>query len=128
MPEAEMESYPPIVRIYEDPGRISGDFRVLVDRLWPRGISKPSADLDEWAKDLAPSTELRKWYGHRPDRFSEFRNRYLGELDSFESDKTLRDLLGRSVGKRMVLLTATKDLSISSAQVLRDRIGITVRP
>lgn len=66
-----------IRRVYEPP---DGGFRVLVDRLWPRGISKEKAGLDEWLKDLAPSTDLRKWFGHRPERWEEFRQRYQTEL------------------------------------------------
>ncbi len=66
-----------IRRIYEPP---DGGFRVLVDRLWPRGISKEKAGLDEWLKDLAPSTDLRKWFGHRSERWEEFVQRYRGEL------------------------------------------------
>lgn len=66
-----------IRRIYEPP---DGGFRVLVDRLWPRGVSKEKAGLDEWLKDLAPSTELRKWFGHRPERWEEFVQRYRDEL------------------------------------------------
>src|SRR5438128_3907966 len=66
-------------RVYEDP-EPDGGARVLVDRLWPRGIAKERLDLDHWAKEVAPSTELRTWYGHRPERFDEFRRRYLAEL------------------------------------------------
>ena len=66
-----------IRRIYEPP---DGGFRVLVDRLWPRGISKEKAGLDEWLKDLAPSTDLRNWFGHRPERWEGFVHRYRGEL------------------------------------------------
>ena len=64
-------------RIYEEP---DGGYRVLVDRLWPRGVSKEKADLDEWLKDLAPSTELRKWFAHREDRWAGFQERYRQEL------------------------------------------------
>lgn len=58
----------------------SDGYRVLIDRLWPRGVSKQEAKLDEWEKELAPSTELREWFAHKPDRFAEFRRRYIGEL------------------------------------------------
>lgn len=64
-------------RIYEPP---DGGYRVLVDRLWPRGVSRERAGLDEWAKDLAPSTELRKWFAHREERWEEFQDRYRREL------------------------------------------------
>ena len=63
-----------------DPASPSDGYRVLIDRLWPRGVSKQQAKLDEWEKELAPSTELRQWFGHEPDRFAEFRRRYIGEL------------------------------------------------
>ena len=69
-----------IVRVYEDAGRRRGERRVLVDRLWPRGVSKEVIDYDEWTKDVAPSSELRRWYGHEPARFSEFSRRYRREL------------------------------------------------
>ena len=69
-----------IIRVYEDPGRRRGEHRVLIDRLWPRGVRKEALDHDEWAKDVAPSTELRRWYGHDPERFAEFSRRYRSEL------------------------------------------------
>jgi uncharacterized protein YeaO (DUF488 family) len=74
------EAHVEVVRVYEDPGRSPGEHRVLVDRLWPRGLTKTSVDFDEWEKDVAPSTELRRWYGHDPGRFAEFARRYRAEL------------------------------------------------
>lgn len=68
-------------RIYEPANQQDG-YRVLVDRLWPRGVSKEEADLDAWAKDIAPSTELREWFGHQPERYAEFTKRYKKELDN----------------------------------------------
>jgi uncharacterized protein YeaO (DUF488 family) len=68
-------------RVYEAPADDDG-YRVLVDRLWPRGLSRSRARLDEWAKDVAPSADLRRWYGHDPDKFDEFARRYRGELDA----------------------------------------------
>jgi uncharacterized protein YeaO (DUF488 family) len=68
-----------IKRVYEPASSNDGD-RVLIDRLWPRGVSRQSAELDEWIKELAPSTELRRWFGHEPARFEEFRRRYIEEL------------------------------------------------
>lgn len=68
-------------RIYDEPGDDEG-FRVLVDRLWPRGVSKQVAALDLWVRDLAPSNELRRWYGHQPEKWDEFRRRYFAELDA----------------------------------------------
>src|SRR5437870_7538081 len=70
-------------RAYEPPARSDG-YRVLIDRLWPRGVSKEAAQLDEWARELAPSSELRRWFGHDPARFEEFRRRYLNELAAHE--------------------------------------------
>ena len=92
---------------------------MLVDRIWPRGLRKDAIRLDDWAKDAAPSTELRTWYGHDPARFSEFRQRYLGELGG----STQRAALGRlralaSAGRPLTLLTATKDIEYSQAAVL----------
>ena len=68
-----------IKRVYE-PASSNDGYRVLIDRLWPRGVSRQSAELDEWMKELAPSTELRNWFGHEPARFEEFRRRYIAEL------------------------------------------------
>lgn len=69
-----------IKRAYESPSDDDG-YRILVDRLWPRGISKKKAKIDFWPKELAPSTELRRWYGHDPEKWSEFKSRYFAELD-----------------------------------------------
>ncbi|GEM66611.1 hypothetical protein SMI01S_02170 [Sphingobacterium mizutaii NBRC 14946 = DSM 11724] len=74
-----------IKRIYEPPSPLDG-YRVLIDRIWPRGVKKNGAKLDEWNKDIAPSTELRKWFGHIPERFDEFSLRYQTELDSQKND------------------------------------------
>jgi uncharacterized protein YeaO (DUF488 family) len=73
-------SHVQVRRVYEPPRPVNGQ-RVLVDRLWPRGLSKERAHLDEWCKEIAPSTELREWYGHDPDRFEDFAPRYRAELD-----------------------------------------------
>jgi uncharacterized protein YeaO (DUF488 family) len=79
-------------RAYEPPDRADGT-RVLVDRLWPRGVSKDKAGVDLWLKDLAPSTELRKWFGHDPDRWEEFRERYAAEVREHpEAYERLREL------------------------------------
>jgi uncharacterized protein YeaO (DUF488 family) len=106
-------------RIYDAPDAEDGT-RVLVDRLWPRGVSKERAHLDAWAKEVAPSTELRKWYGHDPERFPEFAQRYQAELrDPEHSDAftKLRDLVHEGP---VTLLTAAKRSDISEAQVLAD--------
>jgi uncharacterized protein YeaO (DUF488 family) len=108
-----------IKRVYEDPSPSDG-YRLLVDRVWPRGVSKERAQIDDWARDLAPSSELRKWYGHRPDRYEAFRERYLAELE--ERTEAVRELLWRTAGKKLTLLTATKDVDRSNAQVLAGRL------
>jgi uncharacterized protein YeaO (DUF488 family) len=106
-------------RIYDDAADGDGT-RVLVDRVWPRGLRKDDARYDEWVKDVAPSTELRKWYGHDPERFDEFRRRYRAELDGSSSLEQLRELAGRGT---LTLLTATKDPEASQAAVLRELLG-----
>jgi len=110
-----------VVRAYEDPGRRPGEHRVLVDRLWPRGVRKAALDFDEWAKDAAPSAELRRWYGHVPERFSEFARRYTAELEREPGASTVEQLQEFAYGRgRLVLLTATRDVQHSGAAVLRD--------
>ena len=105
-------------RVYDEPSAADGA-RVLVDRVWPRGLRKDAIRLDDWAKDAAPSTELRTWYGHDPAKFDEFRRRYLGEL----AGSTQRAALGRLralavAGRPLTLLTATRDVDHSQAAVL----------
>jgi uncharacterized protein YeaO (DUF488 family) len=95
-------------------------YRVLVDRLWPRGISKQRAALDEWAKDLAPGNELRQWYGHDPARFEEFARRYQRELQHAPAQAAVARLRTVARRNRVTLLTATRDLEHSGACVLRD--------
>ncbi|NUS74562.1 MAG: DUF488 family protein [Corynebacteriales bacterium] len=104
-------------RIYEEPARDDGA-RVLVDRVWPRGMSKDNAHLTEWCKQIAPSTELRKWYGHDPELFEEFSERYRTELDDKERANALAHLRELSDSGSLTLLTATKRPEISEAQVL----------
>lgn len=106
-------------RVYDEPARGDGA-RVLVDRIWPRGLSKEKAHLDEWCKDVAPSTTLRKWYQHDPDRFEEFGRRYRAELDEPGRAEALAHL--RTIAKRrtLTLLTASKRVDISEAVVLAE--------
>jgi uncharacterized protein YeaO (DUF488 family) len=106
-----------VKRVYDEPGSRDGQ-RVLVDRIWPRGLARDRAALDEWMKEVAPSTELRKWYGHDPDRFAEFRRRYLGELKDTEHAEALDRLRRLARRRRVTLLTATRDVDISAAAVL----------
>jgi uncharacterized protein YeaO (DUF488 family) len=104
-------------RVYEEPAPSDGR-RVLVDRLWPRGLSKNRARLDEWLKAVAPSDELRRWYGHEPGKFAEFTRRYHAELTEPERAEALRHLRGEARSGQVTLLTATRDLEHSEAEVL----------
>lgn len=109
-----------VKRIYEDPEPGDGD-RILVDRLWPRGIAKESAAFDEWCKEVAPSTELRKFYGHRPERWQEFEKRYRAELAG-DAATTVRELAERSRRHHLTLLTATRDVEHSAATTLAEHL------
>jgi uncharacterized protein YeaO (DUF488 family) len=105
-------------RVYDPPGADDG-VRVLVDRLWPRGLKKADADFDHWCRDVAPSAELRRWYGHDPDRFAEFTERYRAELEQAEPATALGALRRLTQRTPVTLLTATKDVDVSHAAVLR---------
>jgi uncharacterized protein YeaO (DUF488 family) len=109
-------------RVYE-PAEPDDGQRVLVDRLWPRGLSKERARLDHWCKAIAPSNELRKWYGHDPVRYAEFARRYRAELDDPQRAAALAQLRELTVAGRLTLLTATKRSDISEAAVLADLLG-----
>lgn len=109
-------------RIYEEASPSDGT-RVLVDRVWPRGVRKDSARLDEWMRDVAPSTELRRWYGHDPDRFTEFRRRYLAELREPERRDAAERLRELAEAHDLTLLTATRDVDHSQAAVLAEWLG-----
>lgn len=106
-------------RVYEEPEPSDGA-RVLVDRIWPRGLTKARAALDEWCKDVAPSDALRTWYGHDPDRFAEFGRRYRLELQDPRRAEELARLRGLSKDRPLTLLTATRQSDISEAAVLAD--------
>jgi len=101
-----------------DPASPSDGYRILVDRLWPRGVSKQRAKLDEWEKDLSPSTELRKWFGHKPKRFPEFRRRYIIELRS--KRPRLTDLRRRARNGVLTLVYSAHDTEHNDAVVLAD--------
>ena len=111
-------------RIYDDPADDDG-IRVLVDRRWPRGVSKARADLDEWCTEVAPSDALRKWYGHDPEKFKEFGSRYRTELHQTEQAAALRHLRLMASHERLTLLTATKHLDLSQAAVLAELLRAT---
>ncbi|BBY66699.1 DUF488 domain-containing protein [Mycolicibacterium helvum] len=108
-------------RIYDDPTPADGT-RVLVDRLWPRGISKDRAQLDRWCKDVAPSTELRTWYHHDPTLFDEFARRYREELTDPQRAEVLDELRRLARHGALTLLTATKDADRSEAAVLAEML------
>jgi uncharacterized protein YeaO (DUF488 family) len=106
-----------IKRAY-DPPEAGDGLRILIDRLWPRGMPKARLKLDSWAKHLSPSNELRKWYQHDPGKFAEFRKRYAAELKA--QGEGLADLRAAVKGRTVTLLTATKERDLSHATVLRD--------
>lgn len=106
-------------RVYEDVADNDG-YRVLVDRLWPRGVSKERAKLDDWMKEIAPSTELRKWFGHDPDKYDEFKDRYRDELK--ENDDLVSQLLEKSTQKKVTLLYGAKDEEHNQAVVLESML------
>jgi uncharacterized protein YeaO (DUF488 family) len=108
-----------VVRVYEPP---AGGTRVLVDRVWPRGISKEAACLDLWLKEVAPSTELRRWFGHDPAKFEEFRRRYEAELAEPPVSDALRRLTDLAAEAPLVLVTATRDVPHSHAAVLAELV------
>jgi uncharacterized protein YeaO (DUF488 family) len=104
-------------RAYE-PAATADGYRVLVDRLWPRGVTREEARIDEWARDLAPSTELRRWFGHDPARFEEFRRRYTEELAFQEG--ALRELRRRAQEGALTLVYAAQDTEHNDAVVLSE--------
>jgi uncharacterized protein YeaO (DUF488 family) len=108
-------------RVYE-PAEPSDGTRILVDRLWPRGVRKQNLAFDEWPKAVAPSPELRTWYGHRPERFEEFRRRYRDELVSDEAREAFDELRRRADVGVVTLLTATRDVDHSGAAVLAEAL------
>lgn len=104
-------------RAYDEPAEDDG-YRVLVDRLWPRGVARDRARLDEWARELAPSTELRRWFGHDPARFEEFRGRYETELE--KQRVKLDELRRRAREETVTLVYAARDTEHNDAVVLAD--------
>ncbi len=101
-----------------DPAEPSDGYRVLIDRLWPRGVSHERAELDEWERELAPSTELRKWFGHEPGRFEEFRRRYTQELR--EQRPRLTELRRRARDGTLTLVYSAGDTEHNDAVVLAE--------
>jgi uncharacterized protein YeaO (DUF488 family) len=113
-----------VVRVYDDHDTgDGGPCRVLVDRLWPRGVAKAAAGLDEWNVDVAPSTDLRRWYGHDPSRFIEFARRYRIELTHPPASQAVTHLVEVARDRNVALVTATRDVEHSGARVLCDHLA-----
>jgi uncharacterized protein YeaO (DUF488 family) len=109
-------------RVYDKPARADG-WRVLVDRVWPRGLTKKEAQIDDWLKEIAPSTRLRKWFGHDPARWNEFKKRYAAELNDQHEQV---EKLAREARKRTVtLLFGAKDIEHNNAVALKEHIEET---
>ncbi|KAB1641184.1 DUF488 domain-containing protein [Gulosibacter chungangensis] len=108
-----------VARVYEE-AEPKSRYRVLVDRLWPRGVKKESLEYDDWNKDVAPSPDLRTWFGHKPERFEEFANRYREELDSSDAPQ---ELLKAAGSRDVSLLIAAKDAQHNHGIVLRDYLA-----
>ncbi|HEX7388248.1 MAG TPA: DUF488 family protein [Castellaniella sp.] len=110
-----------IKRAYEASADSDG-FRVLVDRLWPRGLSKASFKFDKWCKDLAPSSALRTWFGHQPERWDGFRRDYSAELESEQAQALMAEVLAESQGRAITLVYGAKDTEHNQAVVLADEL------
>jgi uncharacterized protein YeaO (DUF488 family) len=115
-----------IERAYEKPER-SGGYRVLVDGLWPRGVRRGALHLDAWARELAPSPALRRWFGHDPARFPEFARRYARELHAGPGATALADLARRAAHGTVTLVYGARDEQHNNAAVLRDLIEDALR-
>jgi uncharacterized protein YeaO (DUF488 family) len=112
-----------VERIYTKPADLNG-YRILVDRLWPRGISKINAHLDWWAKQVGPSNELRKWFGHDPAKFAEFKQRYLAELADNPAFAELKDKVSVILQKQnVILLYGAKDEQHNQAVILKELLA-----
>jgi uncharacterized protein YeaO (DUF488 family) len=111
-----------VKRVYDDPSPDDG-LRVLADRLWPRGVSRDRAELTLWAKDVSPSTELRQWYSHDPEKFEEFERRYRAELEGEPASAALQELVRSVNGDTVTLLTSARDVEISHLTVLAKVLG-----
>lgn len=110
-----------VKRIYEKAAKDDG-IRILVDRLWPRGVSKENAKLDEWLKEIGPSTELRKWFNHESDKFAEFKKRYKNELKSGDQQKAFEKLtkIVEDHDQQITLLFGAKNEKENQAVVLKE--------
>jgi len=116
-----------VLHVYEDPGRQPGSHRVLVDGSWPRGLSREADDYDESMKEVAPRTELRRWYGHDLERFATLSRRYRNELEQPATKTAGQGLRKVARRRRFVLLIATRDVEHSGATVLQHVIEHSAR-
>ena len=115
-------------RIYTKPADLDG-YRVLVDRLWPRGISKVDAHLDEWLKEVGPTNDLRKWFGHDPAKYAEFKTRYLKELADNPTYVQLRQLVKEKLAtQNVILLYGAKDEQHNQAIILKEQLLTDLNP
>jgi uncharacterized protein YeaO (DUF488 family) len=110
-----------VKRAYDKPEFADGK-RILIDRLWPRGVSKAEAGIDEWLKDLGPSTELRKWFGHDPEKWEEFRKRYIKELSAPDKARLVEDIARNAGHTNVTLIYSAKDTEHSDVKVLEELI------
>ncbi len=115
-----------IKRVYDAPGSDDGE-RILVDRLWPRGMTREGAGIGSWLKEIGPSPGLRKWFGHDPSRWDEFQRRYERELRDPEKQAVLRDLAGRSRRRTVTLVFGARDELHNNAMVLKHLIDAIAR-
>lgn len=115
-----------IKRAYEKKESTDGR-RILIDRLWPRGLTKGEAGIDEWLKDLSPSSELRKWYGHDPEKWSEFKKRYVRELSSADKKDLLDDLAREASHRNVTLVYGARDTEHSDARVLQELVNLRMQ-
>lgn len=106
-----------IKRVYDEPGPQDG-FRILIDRIWPRGLTKETARMDLWLKDIAPSTPLRQWFGHDPKKWPEFKKRYFAELE--DRQDLVKQILDKAKQGRVTLVFGAKDKEHSNAQALKE--------
>ena len=106
-------------RAYETPSR-SDSYRILVERLWPRGLAKQDARIDLWSKDTAPSTELRRWFDHDPDKWAEFKRRYFAELGS--RTESLHPIVERARAGRITFVFASRELKFNNAVALKEYV------
>ncbi len=111
-------------RVYDPPSKNDG-FRVLVDRLWPRGLKKEKASIDLWYKDIAPSSDLREWFGHEPAKWAEFKRRYFKEL--YNCHQQVVELVEKTKGRNLTLLFAAKEEIYNNAAALAEYIEKNVK-